>query len=259
MPEKESLFILDCDDFLWMNCWQYDKSYNQAIGYLYKIFGDMMPPWLWLNARILEIESEKANFYGVKRGRVAASMVQLYEEVSNYANENFGFLIDRHEHKKKLSEIGDQPFDYTVLRWRPGIKETLRELKNRGHELRFFPSYDPDLFRKRIEFMGLYEFASFENCDHTVFKKTVENFVKISGWSKESDDKYSRWYACGNGRNDVITPLDLSNNWWGAIVQWGSTSPWFHGEQSRIKLNPDPIDHPRVHDLKQFSEIFNYI
>lgn len=256
---KKSLLIFDCCDTIWAAVHQYDEAYIECIAFLQKVFGEKLPGLHSVYHRLFQLEGQTSKSWGVKRGRVAQSMVTLYEEICAHILEQYGVDLKDCTHINTLKTIGDKPFDYRWVTWLPNAKTVLRLLKKDGHELRFLTSYDKELFPKRAKYLGLYEFASPERCVSVESKKTTDDFVSVSKLDPNGEQNFEKVYVIGNGRNDILPAVDISEKWYGIYIPHSSTSPWFSDDKSKVKFTPDPIDHPRVYNLRRLTEILNII
>ena len=235
-------FVLDADDTLWMNEWQYSKAKADFLAFLYDRLGDRMPNITSVLTKYSSIDATLGKEMGVRRGRVARTMVETYLAICQWSEERFGKVAWNKGDEEAIRQIGDQPFDYTKLRWTAGAKEVLDTLKEAGHTLCLLSSYDSNVFPARADFMGIDKFFAPERIRTAELGKTREDFIAVSGWTPESEDIF---VSVGNGEKDMRIPVEISENWRGVYVPYGSTSPTFsHSEQA--DFTPPPIEHPRI-------------
>lgn len=246
------VIVFDNDDTLMMNEWQYSQAIEICFTYFYEIFQDFTPNRNALNARYIAIDKQNFAKWGIRRGRVADTKRMLYEEVRVYA-EKRGLKFSkktRAEHLRRIAEIGDLPFDFTKMRWRPGVEKVLRTLKKEGNTLCLLTSYDKDVFPKKAELLKIGHFFDSAHVRAIDSSKKKEDFIAVSEWTAENDAD-RKWYAVGNGESDIRPALDISDRWRGVYIPHGSTSPIF--EQGKEQNDwPEPLNHfmppPIVHD-----------
>lgn len=235
-----AVIVFDNDDTLMMNEWQYSEARAKFFAYLYRIFKDYTPNLHSLTDRFDEIEKEHFARWGIRRGRTTESKLVLYEEVSTYAQQR-GLVFSkkvRARHLRHIAALGDLPFDYSRMQWRPGTERVLGMLKNEGHVLCLLTSYDSDVFPKKAAFLNIGRFFDPAHVRVIHGKKTPADFIAVSGWSEERE-KQLRWFAVGNGESDIRPALDISERWMGIYVPHGSTSPLF--EKGGANEWPHPV------------------
>lgn len=253
------VFVFDGDDTLWMNEWQYSEAYANYFSYLYKIFENKTPALHLIWERYFLIESELYKEWGVKRGRVAEAMVRMYRDLNKRVKFEFGKDMHSFKHEEQIKKIGDQPFQYERLTWNPGAQDVLRTLRQEGHTVCFLSSFDKEVFPRKAEFLGLYDFFDKKNVRITEFKKTKEDFIAVSGWKNEYADLNHEWYAVGNGESDVRPALEISERWRGIYIPHGSTSQYFRGKRGMDYWTSTSIDHPRAVTINSISELLKVI
>lgn len=247
-----AVIVFDNDDTLMMNEWQYSQAIERCFTYFYEIFRDFAPNRNALNARYIAIDKQNFAKWGIRRGRVAETKRMLYEEVCAYA-ERRGLKFSkkaRAGHLSTIEAIGDLPFDYTKMRWRPGVERALGTLRKEGNTLCLLTSYDGDVFPKKAEFMKIGRFFDPAHVRAIGGSKKKEDFVAVSGWTENADVDHE-WFAVGNGESDIRPALEISSRWRGVYIPHGSTSPIFEdGKESNPW--PEPLNHfmppPIVHD-----------
>lgn len=248
--------VFDVDDTLLATVWTYDVAYASFLEFLYKTLPGRAPAQHDVYERLFEIEAELSKSWGVKRGRVAESMAMLYCEVCDWIKERHGEDLYRIEDQVKIRKIGDGPFDYTKHFWLPKVKETLRILVDRGYRLCLLTSYDTQLFIERAEFVGLNKFFNWSDIRFIESKKTSADFIEVSGWQPDASGS---WFAIGNGESDIRPAIDIAENWHGIYIPHRTTSPFFKRDGKRVNFDAAPIEHPRVINIRTFSEILNHI
>ena len=260
MENKDVVAVFDADDTLWMNEGQYSQAVCRFFDYLYQALRNRVPTRGYLSERFQKIDGELFGTWGVKRGRLAKSMVRLYYEVLGWAKWRYGVNLHDKRDERFIREIGDLPFDYELLDWLPEAKALLEKLKKAGWKLCLLTSYDNKVFPKRAKYMGLKEFFHPENTLAVEYKKTKEDFIAVSGWSPQSD-KNQKWVAVGNADSDILPALDISENWYGVRVPHGSSSKYCEDKDSGKYTDcpypyfmPPPLVHPRALDLRSLSD-----
>ncbi len=254
--EKRATLVFDADDTLLATSWTYDAAYCSFFEYLYRIMPGRVPCLHDVYERFIQIEAELAPSWGIKRGRVAESMATLYQEICDWIKERYGESVYRFGYEKKIREIGDTPFHYQNHTWLPEVKETLLELKRRGHVLCLLTSYDTGLFPERSKFLGFCEFFEPKRVMSINRKKTSSDFIEVSGWQPNSD---SRFFSIGNGESDIRPVLDISENWHGVYIPFRTTSPFFNRSDGKVKFDAKPFDHPKVITVRKFSELLKHL
>lgn len=255
--EKKFVFVFDADDTLWPLGWLYDEACLVFWLYLIKIFSGQTPNVISVIKKHFEIDLQKSRHMGIKRGRVASTMVGLYLEICGYVNNVYGVTVYDPRHEAKIRTIGDKPFKYKRLKWLEDAKRTLSVLKQDGHKLCMLSSYDAGLFPLKNDFLNVWEFFNKSNVIQTEFKKTSDDFIRVSGWTPEIDRQFSRWIAVGNGESDILPALGISEHWHGFYIPHMTTSPYF--EKVTSEFIPPPIDNPRVETLTNIKEILEYV
>lgn len=255
---KPIVAVFDADDTLWMNEWQYSRATSRFFDYLYTIFQGKIPNLHYLKDRFYKIDGELFKEWGVKRGRMAESMVRLYKEVCEWAKWRFGTFFYDHTDEEKIRTIGDLPFHYIDLRWLPEARTALSLLKENGHSACLLTCYDTKVFPHRAKFMKLYEFFPPERIRATEFRKTKEDFIAVSGWTPEKDKEFV-WVAVGNADSDILPALEISENWHGVRIPHGSTSKYCEDKEKYLEgkfahFMPPPLIHPRSIDIRSLSE-----
>jgi len=254
---KKKVIVLDKDDTLTMNEWLYSKATFQYMAFLYKVFGDTMPA----NGKAIQALYEKIDgplfdSWGVRRGRVAEGMVQHYRWVYQLAQEKFGIEFHKNQHwiyEQDIRKIGDQPFDYSDIKLLDGAVEVIRELIARGHIVCILSSYDKKMFPINVQKLGLDTLIDSACIHATEFGKKKEDFIRASGWTKEKDSEYL-WVAVGNGKSDILPALEISENWRGVYIPFGSGSAYF-GKEEQVNLKPPSINHPCVKTINSLKEL----
>lgn len=239
------VYVFDADDTLWMNEWQYSRSTAKFFAFLYEIFGRFTPNLHAVRNRYFEIDAENFKTYGVKRGRVAASMSLLYLEVRRQVIERFNIDYLKEWHIDHIRKLGDEPFDYTHLYWLPEMRDCLSNLRSHGDSLFLLSSYDRDVFPHRIRHMQTDDFFDDTHTMCVPFKKTLDDFIAISGWTPENDADHI-WIAVGNAESDILPALAISPSWHGIYIPHPSTSVYVGSDLGVDHFNPSPIMHPRV-------------
>ncbi|MBI2639814.1 MAG: HAD family hydrolase [Candidatus Sungbacteria bacterium] len=249
------VFVFDGDDTLWMNEWQYSQTYADFFSYLYATLGDRTPNFHYIRERYFQIEGELYKTCGVRRGRVAEAMACLHKEICAWIEWRWNENLYREEDEEEIRKIGDQPFDYTKLRWVPGAEKTLQTLKAAGHKLCFLSSYDSAVFPKRAGFLWLSRFFGPERIRTTEYRKNKEDFIAVSGWTPNDTSTY---YAVGNSESDILPALEINDTWRGIYIPYGSTSKFFAARDA-INFLAQPMDHPRVTTIKSIAELLSIL
>ena len=255
MKTNHRTLVFDVDDTLLATSWTYDEAYTAYFNYLYKILQGRVPSLHDLYERYFEIEAELAPLWGVKRGRVAESMVRLYQEVCNWVQSRYGESVYMAEDENFIRMIGDRPFNYRKHFWLPGVKETLSVLAGKGYSLCLLTSYDSQLFPERAKFLGLEEFFG-QRMRFIEDKKTPLDYIAVSGWNSSADGE---WNTVGNGESDIRPALEIADNWFGIYIPHKSTSPFFKRDGKKVSFNATLIEHPRVLNIKTFRDILNHL
>jgi len=264
----KKVFVFDADDTLWMNEWQYSAAYAQYFAFIYQIFRECSPTLKYLNRRFFQIDIGLYRVWGIRRGRVAESMRLCYQEICAWAKARFGheFMpVESIRHYERMAELGDLPFDFMKLLWRPDALDALKVLKRRGYTLCLLTSYDPEVFPARAARMEIDRFFTPEHVRAIPGSKTKDDFIKVSGWTPENDAAYE-WYAVGNGESDLKPALEISARWRGFYMPHGSTSKFFYHEESSNDY-PEPIKHfmppsfvdPRVQTINTLKDILKLL
>lgn len=253
-----AVFVFDADDTLWMNEWQYSHATTKFFFFLYEIFRNCAPNFHAIRERFYEIDKSLYPQFGTRRGRIAEAMVLTYREVGAWIEKRFGANLLSLEHEREIREIGDLPFDYTQVRWLSDACLVLSELESRGHKLCLLSSYDPEVFPRRANYLGINNYFEPNHILATEQKKGSDHFVQVSGWKPELDAA-TQWYAVGNGQGDILPALEISNSWCGFYIPHGSTS-WYVGhEPGYDPFTPPPLEHPRVITVPSIKKILEHI
>jgi FMN phosphatase YigB (HAD superfamily) len=254
MEQKRTL-VFDIDDTLLATIWTYDAAYAAYFQYLFNAIAGRSPSFHDIYDRLFEIDAELSKVWGVKRGRVAESMVTSYRELCKWIEDRWGENLFSPEHEKKIREIGDMPFDYKNHFWLPTVVPVLRELKNRGYILCALSSYDTKLFPEKAKLRNLSEFFGdrIMSVDH---KKTAQDFIAVSGWNSP---RQGIFYSVGNGESDIRPALEIADNWHGVYIPLRNTSPFFNRAGRNKYFDADPIDHPRVLNINTFRELLDHL
>jgi len=255
MSETGDVYVFDADDTLWMNEWQYSRAYAAFFSHLYEIMGDRMPNIHLVRDVFFKIDGHMFKDYGVRRGRVAESMVLTYRKVCEWIQERFGEELYSEAHEMHIRGIGDSPFDYSKLRFLPGVQETLSHLAGDGSQLCLLTSYDRSVFHSKADRMGLAQWFPQERTRVVEMKKSAEDFIQVSGYAKDEHRDAKTWYTVGNGESDIIPPLEIADNWRGIYIPFGSTSRYFKDDSFAHGFRHQAIDHPRVRTIREFREI----
>ena len=263
-----AVIVFDADDTLWQNEWQYSRAQAEFFAYLYKVFGHYMPNLHYVKDVYFRLDGECFKTWGIKRGRVAHSMLLCYGEVSKWVAWRFGHTFRDSEirkHHRVIKKIGDTPFDFSKLQWRRDALPTLLELKEKGHILCLLSSYDEEWFAERVRYMDAGRFFDKRYIRSTNLKKTKQDFIAVSEWTPEMNETYA-WYAVGNSASDIMPALEISEKWKGFYMPHGSTSKYLeHGKEPNnypeplCHFMPPSIDDPRVTTVHTLHEIFRVL
>ncbi len=251
--KKKSVFVFDADDTLWPLGWLYDEAYLIFWLYLNRIFPGRMPCLINVFKNYFETDLHQSESTGVRSRRVADSMVAQYIHVCGYMSDVHGIRAYNPEHEAKIRKIAKRPFNFRRLKWFDDARRTLTVLKENGHKLCLLSSYDAAIFPFKNDFLNIWEFFDRANVFQTEFKKTKEDFIRASGWSKEREDDYVGWYTVGNGTSDMDPALEISDRWRGFCIPHMTTSPFFKEATSSL-VSPD-VNNPRVINLNNISKI----
>ena len=251
-----AIIVFDNDDTLVLGTAAiYSKAQVLFHLYLHEIFGPRMVSHLAVNNLYQKIDTDAIPDWGTGRGRVAHSMLKVYREVYKWAEKRFDLNFSAEEHRKhslKIRELGDLPFDHSQVQWFPEAKNLLEKLMRAGHTLFLLTNYDPREWPKRSEELGIEKFFAKKHILPVIQKKTAQDFIQVSDWN-EKMDKYNLWVAVGNSEIDVLPPLDISPNWRGIHIPYGSNSS-IHSFHSGINLTPT-VNHPKVINIQSLKEL----
>lgn len=275
--------VFDLHDTLVLLEARYSRAYLTCSLFFFQIFGDTIPNAGVIFGRLLDIDHALQEKWGVKCGRITQAMLDSYDEVSACAAETSEFRFspaEKKKHREEIGKIGNIPFEnYDTLKWLPGVEKTLTQLKKDGHKLCLLTSYDKKKWPEQKKFLGLERFFEQEHIRRIDGRKTPEDFIAVSGWSRQAEDDESEyWHAVGNGESDIRPALKISNQWRGLYIPRGSTSGYFSEKkkpnEETLGKKPDngysepichympprfeqPADDQRVETLKKFSEILD--
>jgi phosphoglycolate phosphatase-like HAD superfamily hydrolase len=253
MPEKKpSVFVFDVDDTLGRLARLYDLAYLEYFTAIYTFFPAKIPCLHSVYRKFFEIDKENSGIYGIQRGRIAASMIDSYRSICDWLGQDYDL-----DHEDEVREIGDKPFKLREWQWIEAAKQTLKKLKGQGHKLCALSSYEESLFWDKVRIIGLDSYIEHGNMLPVHFQKTKEDFIKVSGWSLDIEDKYAGWCTVGNGESDIKPALEISNKWVGFYIGHKTTSPYFNNSDS--EYDAKPMDDPRVVNLKSIIQIFDHI
>lgn len=251
---QKLVFVFDADDTLWQNEWQYSEAQTKFFAYLYEIFQHRMPNLHYVKDSYFRLDGKDFKTWGIKRGRVAHSMLACYEEISQFVKWKCNYKFPESHikrHRNKIRKIGDLPFDFSKLQWRPDALILLEDLKHRGHTLCLLSSYDTEHFPERTRVMDTGRFFAPEHTRATNFKKIVDDFIAVSGWDSARDKEHA-WFAVGNSASDIMPALGISDRWKGFYIPHGSTSKYLeHGKEPNA--HPVPFCHympPAIEDIR---------
>ena len=264
MRDKDSVLVFDGDDTCWPNEWYYSRARVHFLNFLYEEFEDLMPTYGRVKDRYHEIDRALFKIWGVERGVIFAGMQETYDGLVAWFGKKLGedseryqeILAKRREHIRMLHDFGDEPFDFSDLRWIAGVEETLSTLKATGRfSLCLLTSYDEKVWHYRKEHLGVDRF--FDQVTAIPDRKTSQDFIDATGWQEDESDVL--FYAIGNGESDIKPALDVSPHWRGIYIPHASGSPVFHGEGQEVEwedsYTPPPIDDPRVITLERFGDL----
>lgn len=254
------VLVLDGDDTLWMNEWQYSKARANFFAFLYEEFGRWMPSLKRVPARYWEIDNELFAIWGIRRGRVFFGMQKVYHELLEYfkkklSKDIMAEILERQpEHEKIIYELGDQPFNFRDLTWVDGAQAVLQRLKEEGYTLCLLTSYDENIWPDRGAFLGVEKYFSKDRIRAVPGRKTEEDFIAVSGYDEDMSSD-TLFCAIGNGETDILPALEISDKWRGIYIPYGSGSPLFNTEKGDDWFTPPPIEHPRVINLKSIAQL----
>lgn len=256
-----AVIVFDNDDTLSVGCAAiYAKAQMLFYLYLHEIFGKQIVSYSDLNNIYQLAESEAIPYWGVKRGRVAYSMLKTYWAVYEWADKRFNLNFSDKEHVKhgtEIQKLGNLPFDHAQIQWFPEAPELLERLKLAGHTLCLLTNYDSEEWPKRAALLGVEKFFDKERVLAVSMKKTREDFIKVSNWSLETD-KNNLWIAVGNSPKSDVLPaageLGISDRWYGIHIPYGGNSSPHTKDEGGVNLWPT-INHPQVINIASLKEL----
>ena len=252
-----NLFVFDGDDTLWYSEYTYSQAYADFFAFLYEKLGYRVPNIHFIYKVFSHIEDRNVPLWGVKRGRVAESMVETYELVCKYARKKWGQDVYDPKIEEEIRKIGDQPFDLTKHVWAPDAESTLTELLRRGHALRLLTKYDSQLWPEKAAILRAERFFANGHVVTIHGKKELPHFEQFF-----SNSDFSHAYAVGNSASDLVPAMcDGDHRWSGFYVPLPTSVPELEigSKPTASNFNPMSIDHPCVVTLGCLSEIFRYI
>lgn len=249
--------VFDNDDTLSLGCAAiYGKAQILFYLYLYEIFGKQMISYAALNNIYQEAENGAMPYWGVRRGRVAYSMLKTYWAVYEWANKIFNLNFSDEEHKRhgvEIQKLGDLPFDHSQIRWFPETLELLGKLKRAGHTICLLTNYDTEEWPKRAALLRVEVFFDKARILAVPMRKVQDDFIKVSGWTSETD-KNNLWIAVGNSPVDFLPAMNISSNWRGIHIPYGGNSSPHTKNEGKIDLFPT-ISHPQVTNITSLKEL----
>jgi len=263
----EIVLVSGADDTLWPNEPYYSDARAAFLAFLSDAFKESgrRPSNRVAIERLYAIDSELYPEWGVRRGRIAAAMLQVYEEMLAYlkgilSTEQFQDILQKRDaHRATIEEIGDEPFNFQDLTWFEGAREALGALKRDPRfTLCLLTSYDEEVWPERAQFLGVSEYFDFDRVLAVPGRKSAEDFIRVSGWNKKSTD--TLFYAMGNGPGDILPALEISGQWRGIHIPFGLEAPIVRDGDEKSDddpYTPPRIDDPRVITLSRIEELRN--
>lgn len=149
----KDMLVFDGDDTLWYVEYLYSQAYADFFSFLYGKLGYYVPNLHFMYRVFFEVEDRNIPIWGVRRGRVAESMVETYQLICEYARKKWGCDVYDQEVELKIRTIGDQPFDLAKHVWVPDAEAVLGELFRRGSTLCLLTKYDRDIWIRKASLL----------------------------------------------------------------------------------------------------------
>lgn len=250
-----STVVFDGDDTLWNAEWKYSQACADFFSFLYTALGRHVPNLHFIYKVFFDHEDRNGKTLGIRRGRVALSMQETYQDICEWVKNYGGQDVYRKEHVERIKTIGDQPFDVTQHHWIPGAEQTLQELLNRGHELCLLTKYDRNMWPQKAAALRTDRFFSSDRTLTVDGRKEIKDFLAISRAAQKPGQTL---FTVGNSEGDLIAAQALEN-WRGFYIPLASSVPLEKDTRPKGQLfEPTPIDHPRVTSLKSITEILQH-
>lgn len=157
----KKVFIIDLDDTLMWNQYNYDRARIEFLNFLMKIFNRRVPNALYVLTLAEKIDRELINDIDPKTGkrfgfsgtRFPSSLVKLYEAL---CTEGWGTYLQGYA--QQIYKIGLMTFDlkeYKKAGLVPGARRILSSLRKRGDHLALLTKGDPEVQEQKIIALGL--------------------------------------------------------------------------------------------------------
>jgi phosphoglycolate phosphatase-like HAD superfamily hydrolase len=254
-----STIVFDGDETLWFSAQEYDSACFEFLLYLHST---ALPPHTPVsgdytyNLYAKHFEKINAKTGGIKRGRVAKSMVDTYRFVCSEIQKTRGIDVYNKKHEDHVWKIGDKPFDVTKHPWAPGAEKMLEELVKRGHTLCVLTKYDQETWHKEKAIaLDVHRFVKTENILAIHDRKTPEHFLQVSRAHEKGNEDF---ITVGNSKDDLIMVTEVENKLWrGFYIAIPTTSPMESESDADWQLPLPSIDHPRVVTVKNVTDILD--
>jgi len=255
--ERSKIYVFDGDDTLWYVEWKYSQAVADFFSYLYKILREHMPNFHFLQQIFFALDEKNSKSWGIKRGRVAESMLETYRMICQMVKKQTGQDIQSPEHEARIRFIGDQPFDVQEHHWIPGAEEMLEELLKKGHTPCLLTKYDRGTWPEKATQLRLSRFIPDEHILVVEGRKRVEDFWRVAEAAGADDS--CPLYTVGNSEGDMI-PVEAHERWNGFYIPLPSTVPLERDTRPTGEdFTPAPYNHPRVKTLKSIRELVDYL
>jgi len=215
--------IFDGDDAVWFREGLFSAAYAKFFNLMCEIFGKMVIDFGSQVKRLHILQPPLYEEFGVRRGRIAREMLGVYHDMCECVDQRFSINFYNAEHIAEINKIADEPFAYWRWEWLPEAESTLELLKSKGHKLCLLTRNDDVLWPEIKKFMKLHRFFREENMLQTEKKKTTNDFIKVSNWTRQRDGKH-KWIAIGNSWGDIDPALEISPQWSGILIPWANTN-----------------------------------
>lgn len=252
-----STFVFDGDDTLWDVEYLYSQCYADFLSFIYKALGRYVPNLHFVYQVFFDNEDKNIKTWGVRRGRVAQSMIETYRQICDWVKEYSGADLYQESHETELRRIGDQPFDVSKHRWIPGAEEVLYALRREGHTLCLLSKYDRTVWPEKAEILDTGRFFETETIQLVDHRKRPEDFEDLL---LRVDRTNSPAFTVGNGEGDMVpVSADTGERWHGFYVPIVSSSPTEKDTRPTERgFNPKQIVHSRIKTLRSIRDIFHH-
>lgn len=250
------VFVFDGDDTLWYVEWKYSQAYADFFSYLYRAIRNYVPNIHFIYKTFCAVEERNASRFGIRRERVAESMVETYRQICAWVKNLQNKDIYDKTHEYRIRAIGDQPFDVRECQWIPGAEEALQDLQDRGHTLCLLTKYDRETWPEKADILRASRFFRPE-CIRVVEKrKELQDFASLAVAASATGDRAI--YTVGNSEGDML-PVTSDERWYGFYIPLPSSVPLEHDTKPLDEsFAPTPYNHSRVITLRSITELSQY-